>query len=283
MPWGPAPTSTLFIPSDAGPSDPQVVIGEAIPADLVAWYLTSSPDPPETVINGTILRLDGDDYQWDLLVINPLQGPVHVWGRCLSGGFQEGARLWTRVDTGLTFQVTNFIADFPILANLLVADGGQIDFGILAEWLINGVSQPRGNVMFQAFATNVNVVSPANGVVLLGTAGVSYDPGRAFECLIDGNWSNTVAGTTALLTLCNGVGTVIGGAQRSQAMPVAQNSEPYRFLFCNSTGAPIATQMSVKAQPAAGTMTLSGNATVPRYIEINDIGDTTRYANLPSL
>lgn len=52
MPWGPAPTFQVIVPSNAGPNDPRIEIGSDMPADLIAKY--AAVGSPETIIGGIV-------------------------------------------------------------------------------------------------------------------------------------------------------------------------------------------------------------------------------------
>lgn len=52
MPWGPAPTFQLIIPSTAGPNDARIEVGADMPADLVAKY--GGLGDPETIVGGIV-------------------------------------------------------------------------------------------------------------------------------------------------------------------------------------------------------------------------------------
>lgn len=117
------------------------------------------------------------------------------------------------------------------------------------------------------------------------TASQTYRNGRAFECLIQAAWADSIAGSTALMSLCNGAGTSKVGAKRVQALPVVagQIELQYRFIFRNSSGSDVSTGIEIGLTPSAGTMQVNGAGLAPICIEIYDIGDANDYLNYPTL
>jgi hypothetical protein len=147
---------------------------------------------------------------------------------------------------------------------------------------IDGVSAARGRRDFIASAANTAAIG-AEAVVLTG-ASMTFITGRAYEITFAGEPLGSIANNTALYQIRR---TNLAGAVRYSAAfqmsPTAGFTQHVhgRALVRNATGSNITGNVVLTLQSAGGgTVTDTGAATFPRYMEIRDIGASADYANV---
>lgn len=293
MPWGPAPTTELVVPSDAASGAPQVRIGAQVPPDLQTFWqngsganaMTGSGLPanfPFTLIaaaffdetfNGTpaynyLGLIDGTNgvNRYAYLVIGSSLGDVYA-----AFAISRPAGGPTVVLNGSNISANRL----DIVNALAVLAGGAFQ--------IDGVDQGRGLVGFTGSqAAPVNSVSSTAEISVLTIAGCVFKNQRAFRIELRGFHNSTAAqdvryrARTVSLT-----GQIIADFGDIPIVSTASGGEGFyaEELVRNVTGADVThdvlTTMSLLA--GAVTVNLTSRNSSPVYMRITDIGPASQY------
>lgn len=264
--------TSVTLPSGAGPNDPAIVLGDQIPANLVAYYAGFGG---QVVIAAMIFRLSATEYDWIALVDD--------------GGLTSLA-MGAANATGLD-EITSMYRNGAVPT--LVLGSGQnstvaVDTGSLfsirngAMFNIDGITQGRGLVA-QASAVASTGAIGAETVTLTSPA-KTYTAGRCYEVRLLSNLAASVLNNQAILRLRIAGGGAIAAEERSGLLPAVGSfaSETHAAQFQVASTGSYTWDETITA--TAGTVIDSANATgTARRFTIWDIGDVADFTNVRSV
>jgi hypothetical protein len=277
MPWGPAPTFDLVVPSDAGPNDPAVTIGQTMPPELIAFYA------PATVVNGIIMRKNAQTYIYDVLVVPTVGLPFRAVGTIES----------------IAFTIVEEYRIQPVgFGGARMTFSG--DVFLTGAWRIDGLDAPRGFLGGQSCAPGASVTmatSAAVGTEVAVPAGTwtgsgqptfNFLPGRLYRVPISCNLYASNAGNRAKVQLrkIGGGALLISKYATLVNAPGAVESHDWTCYLQNLTAATVSTQIDMTVTMVAGAGNVNLFAEVlaasiaPTEFAIEDIGSV---ASNPSL
>lgn len=293
--------NTITVPSTAGPNDPQIVIGEDIPVELITRYGTD--------INGAVVwRIDSNRYAYSAIISLPV-GPYRVDGivnkqRAVGdqvcevfsyvldttgtgvvhiGGFGPGGPqpiIVVERDTEFN-QLAKFWDAVDVVGNLLV--GGSIlgafwDIDINGTMTIDGVSQGRGLKARDDSAIGVGGFG-AEAIAMTAPA-MTFESGRAYKVHFGSQVSSSVA-NRVLFQVRRGSITGDIKHQARFAIPGAGSLSVWCEFTTHikRTGSDTSTSLRLTMAASAGTADLAATATSVRYFEVEDCGAAADYPN----
>jgi len=289
MGWGPAPVTSLVIPSDASDTDARIVIGgtDVLPADLIAFYAAKNI----AIVYGRVTWSAGSplnaSYTYEITGVPTIGVPRPIDAFGSRDGFsitvQETAVIlggaWP---TSTLFGSNRFENVGDVAFGLSYSAGGSTP-----DFTIQGVSQPRGILWFDGGTGTTSVAAPNDNLIAEDGFGTTYAEDRAFLVVLDGFFLGNVAGIFAELRLKTGVGTVISGPSRTVALQLAASAMRMRYFFefINTSGGPFNTQCFISMKPSANTATFggAGAAATGWYAYCLDNGAAADHPTLQSL
>lgn len=246
MPWGPAPTFGLIIPSNAGPLDPQTLIGAPgdfpaglFPADLIAKYAGG------TIVSGIINRTSDHDYSYDIYVTG-LGTPFRAVGGENSVSFVVVEEY--RIATSAFDVKQSFTGAVDISPR-----GGNPPS---ADFTIEAISAARGMRMSVAAAPGISsgnaLTTPAaeSATFSAWTTGVnsmSWNIRRVYRVTINVSVSNNLAGAMTTFATCRyqvnvrsangGSGVIVGSFQDTTVQNGHLDDDATHVFYVANNGA----------------------------------------------
>lgn len=292
MGWGPAPTTQLIIPSDAGPNDPRVEIGPVVPPELVAFYA------PNLVTSCMLGYADGTRYQYTVWLFIAATGeeaiatgwvtpgptiyeavlqyldPASGIPRSLSFGDAFGSRT-----DGSAFRFQGATAGGSYDSS--ASDYSLHDIGAFVDSTIESVSQPRG---LRDLVTSVaNTAAIAGETIVMTSAAIVWSNLRCYEIDFSHFGQASVPNFCDFLIRRTNLLGAIKGQVRHEFTANGGTTVLGRCFIRNVSGADITDNIVLTVAASAGTLTGVGNANNVRALRIRDCGAAADYPNVAQI
>lgn len=300
----------LRLPQNAGPNDPQTIIGPLIDPQIAAYYL------PDTVVSNMIFQLSPGVKQYIAQVTNDgvLFGPTYLaFG---SAGYDLSdvpfVRESHRIGLGLSGDGTAPLViglELPgdrsplfVYGDTLFESGGSVqmdgpvftfgDVGVVGGFAIDAISAPRGyrtgniytgggNVAASTGTTEVAVTSATWGTEPTFT----FKNNRSYELTVMGMVrAATAVSSATTIRVRKGAQTTSGTVLASIAVHCTSAGSSALVGFCetryirNASGGDVSTKLSVTNQRVTGTASIElyGDANQPLGVFVKDLGITSQ-------
>jgi hypothetical protein len=249
---------TLILPWGAGPNDPAIVLGEDVPAELVAYY--NDALDPGLVQRVQLFRVSATDYEYLALIeVFPTTTAVAM-GKVSAGTVREAIR-WS--------------------ADTSIGEGNDGSWGALfvnGPLVVHGRSPGWGPGQGAAATANTGAIGAET--VTLTLPSQTYTDGRAYRFEVRQVVQGSAAGNQAIYRIRRGTtvaGTLISGTF-SRRTELFFDDHSFNAVIKNNSGADITTQLVLTAQVTAGTITVFGGANLPRALRPSDCGTAADFA-----
>lgn len=298
MGWGPAPVTTLVVPSDASDTDPRTVITGDIPPELQTYY-SAKTGTPNSVVSCILEYTSATVYRYHLqLKANNTEVPGATVSGIAEGWVESGT-----VNEDYFNLYTNFGAP-PVVLIYVIGDDHAVDFEIgnstrapssndvfnintSTDFQYNTISQGRDFTAQVALDFPVAVGNAGVEAIMVTSGVFTYPAGRAFEVSCKGSVQCAVAGN-ATMRIHRGT-TIAGTTWWADDNRPVQASTRRKFgsvqVVRNNSGADIVDQfvITLAGGSVANPMQFSGTGINGVQCTIRDIGKSSDYPGFPAM
>lgn len=268
------PGSSLTVPPFAGPDEPAWVVGDDIPANLVAYYAGFGA---QTVVMAQIFRLNSVEYDFIALVLQAGITAI-TQGSANSTGISEITSMYRNGS-----QPTLILGSGGSNAVVAIETGAGFSIRTGAVYNIDGKTAPRGILLrVNAIANSATVAQTET--VIYTTANADFPVGYVWQLFWDGHLFSSQVNQATIRVRRNSLAGVIL-AEWTCSVPLA-NAIDYRsaFGYIRNTGAaPINTKVVLTLVADVGTVLIAATPTVGARFEVRTIGAPADYTNAPQL
>lgn len=266
----------LIIPSNAGPNDDAIIIGDGVPTEVTAFYA------PGTVVGCIVFRDAATDYVY-MAFVNPTIGRSFV----AFGGIESvGATLSEalRIVPGLGGSI--LVAEANLSIEKIFGLFGQLELNatsfinmVTPDVRVNGISIPigvRGET--GSFGSSGNI---AVETVMFTTPVITFKQGRAYQVKMH-CWglSSTTANIITWRVKRNTGGALVEFINQQRGDNITNILHEGSVIIARNFGAGDLTDaLDLTVTPnGVGTITLIGGATFPHYFEVTEVGSLFQYS-----